>query len=446
MPRETVMIVEDEGIVQLHLRRIVEAAGFQVVGLARTGLEALAVAAEHNPDIALLDIRLDGPLDGVETGLQLRAAGDTSIVFVTAHADEATLSRASAALPLGYVVKPFEAEDVRAALVTAAAQRSALSGAFERTPTKDRLLASEPAQKYGMKGESPLFRQLLRQIREVARGPWTVLIQGETGTGKELVAKAIHEASPWRQGPFIPVNCGALSESLASSQLFGHRQGAFTGAVRDHRGFFESAHGGTLFLDEVAELPLSIQASLLRILEDRRVQPLGSALTRKLDFRLLAATHQDLAGQVRDQKFRQDLFYRLRVARVTVPPLRQRPEDIPCLTRHFLAELADLQPVRGVSAAALRCLESYPWPGNIRELRSAIEFAAIRCPGDRLGPADLPPEIGGAVIRPERGEELDLAEALRQADGNHSQAARLLGISRATYYRRIGRRSQPQAN
>ncbi len=452
MRRERVLIVEDEAIVQLHLARIVEAAGYEVCGVAGSSAEALSRAAAEPPDVVLMDIRLRGGLDGIETALRLRAERDTAVIFVTAHADEATLARAGRALPMGYIVKPFEPDDVRAALATALARRRALAGE-ELRPARLKMEPKGESPRFGMVGRGPAFERVMGQIRALAAGDWTVLIEGETGTGKELAARAIHQQSSRARGPFVPVNCGTLSETLSGSQLFGHKPGAFTGASREHRGIFESAHGGTLFLDEVAELPAVVQASLLRVLEDGVVQPLGSSQGRQVDFRLLAATHRDLSELTRLGQFRQDLFYRLRVARLLVPPLRERTEDLQALCRHYLAQprLKALPGQGGeggaaLSAAALAQLLAYSWPGNVRELRSALEHAVIHGSGRTIEVEDLPPEIAAFPVGtgvPSAARPADLDEALHLAGGNHSEAARLLGISRATFYRRLARCSRP---
>ncbi len=303
--------------------------------------------------------------------------------------------------------------------------------------------------RYGrMLGNCEAMQELYRLIEDVARGDWTVLIEGETGVGKELVAHSIHAASPCKDGPFIAVNSAGLSESLLASQLFGHRKGAFTGAVADQEGFFEAAHGGTLFLDEIGDLPLSMQASLLRVLQEKEITRLGDTRIRKVDVRILAATHKDLAEEVRAGRFREDLLYRLRVARLYVPALRERKADIPLLVESFLCQSyhfsSRAQPRFG--AEALQCLMNYDWPGNVRELKACVDYAVIHSKGERINPQDLPPEFSrGAApafietepttaVEDERGRIL---AALNKTRGNRLQAARMLGISRATFYRRL---------
>ena len=305
----------------------------------------------------------------------------------------------------------------------------------------------EQARFEGLVGRSEPMQLVYRRIRELSAVDTTVLIEGETGTGKELVARAIHASSHRKALPFIAVNCAGLTESLLSSQLFGHRRGAFTDAVRDHTGVFEAAHGGTLFLDEVGDLPLTLQASVLRALQEREIVRLGESRPVKIDVRILAATNQDLVAATAEGRFRQDLLYRIRVARVELPPLRHRLDDLPLLAAHFLDECRALNahPVEEIGQAVLRALADHDWPGNVRELRSAIECAAIRCSGRVLGVDDLPREVvsGGPTRRPTpspRRVDLDqaaLLEVLAQMGGNRQATARRLGISRATLYRRL---------
>jgi PAS domain S-box-containing protein len=303
-----------------------------------------------------------------------------------------------------------------------------------------RRLLRDEGHFHAMVGRSREMQRVFEQIREVAGVDWTVLIEGETGTGKELVAQAIHASSGRRRGPFVPVNCAGLTESLVASQLFGHRKGAFTGAVSDQRGLFEAADGGTLFLDEIGDVPLNIQTTLLRVLEDQLVTPVGSAVSRKVDVRLLAATHRDLTTEIEQGRFRPDLLYRIRVVRITLPPLRQRVEDLPLLAHWFLdrSRTVAAKPVERISESAMERLRRYPWPGNVRELKSAIDFGVIRCRGTEILPEDLPPEVAGEMATPEpAGDSERLLEALRQCGGNRTRAAELLGISRATFYRRL---------
>ncbi|NOQ13993.1 MAG: response regulator [Methyloprofundus sp.] len=320
-----------------------------------------------------------------------------------------------------------------------------------------------------MIGSSEPMRQMYSQIERVARGEWTVLIEGETGVGKELVANSIHAASPRKEGPFIAVNSAGLSESLLSSQLFGHRRGAFTGAVADQPGFFESASGGTLFLDEIGDLPLTMQAAMLRVLQEKEIIRVGESHVRKVDVRIIAASHRDLSIEVKEGRFREDLLYRLRVARINVPALRERKEDIPVLAEDFLTETCRMagMPIKQINTDTMHLLQNYAWPGNVRELKASLDYAVIHSQTDQLLVNDLPPELlmpaaqeapaigntGSFVtgdLLPEllksainksetfTGDEPSrIFAALERAGGNRTQAAKLLGISRATFYRRL---------
>jgi transcriptional regulator with PAS, ATPase and Fis domain len=297
----------------------------------------------------------------------------------------------------------------------------------------------------GIFGQSRGMQEVSREIRLVARADTTVLIEGETGTGKELVARAIHTASPRRDRAFVALNCAGLSESLLGSQLFGHRRGAFTGAVADSQGLFEAAHGGTLFLDEIGDIPLPVQSALLRVLQEKEITRLGETRPRKIDVRILSATHRDLAGEVAAGNFRDDLFYRICVARIALPPLRERLDDLPTLVGEFLRQAcASLKmPRPQVDSDTMGALAGYTWPGNVRELKSAVESAVLHCDGGVIHPSDLPPEISGLWHRRHAADphaECErLQSALRRAKGNRTKAAQLLGVSRATFYRLLSK-------
>lgn len=311
------------------------------------------------------------------------------------------------------------------------------------------------SQFQAMVGRSEPMQRVFQHIRDVAAVDTTVLIEGETGTGKELVARAIHDASHRRAKPFIAVNCAGLTDSLLTSQLFGHRKGAFTGATHDHEGLFESANEGTIFLDEIGDIPMNVQTSLLRVLQEREVTRVGENRPRKIDVRVLCATHRELAQEVTKGTFRADLLYRIRVARVSLPALRLRKEDIPILVGSFLNQFrATLgKKVAGVETDAMRAMMAYSWPGNVRELRSAVEFAVIRCKGSILQLADLPSELQSSALPQEPGHfgpeapapestlslKDRIAQALAKAKGNRTEAARLMGVSRATFYRQLDR-------
>ncbi len=313
---------------------------------------------------------------------------------------------------------------------------------------------AERAPNSGLIGQSEPMQRVAQWIRDLAAVDTTALIVGETGTGKELVARAIHAASARRDKPFIAINCAGLTESLLASQLFGHRRGAFTGALQDQKGLFVAAEGGTILLDEIGDIALPVQTALLRVLQEREVTPLGETTPRRIDVRVLAATHQNLLELVDKGTFRRDLLYRIRVARIDLPPLRQRRSDIPLLVQRFLQQLGHRRSpgeptVLRVSRAAMLALCAHDWPGNVRELRSAVEFASIRCRRAIVQVEDLPPEVVEAQLSPAAAdlsgdERSRIQQALKNTRGNRTQAATLLGWSRATFYRRFAELGLPE--
>ncbi|MEB2338177.1 MAG: sigma 54-interacting transcriptional regulator [Nitrospirales bacterium] len=311
-----------------------------------------------------------------------------------------------------------------------------------------RRLLDQKAHYYDLIGKSRCMTRVYEQIHDLAQVDTTVLIDGETGTGKELVARALHQASPRQKGPFIAANCAGLTDSLLGSQLFGHKRGAFTGAITAHQGFFEAAHGGVVFLDEIGDIPPNVQTSLLRVLQEKEITRLGDSRPRQVNVRIVAATHHDLGRDVANGAFRADLLYRIRVARIHLPALRERKEDIPLLVASFLSEgRASMgKAVSELTPTALAALMEYHWPGNVRELKSAIDYAIIHCKDETIDSDDLPPELldtpsplSSRLISftPTGDERSRLTTALERARGNRTQAARLLGISRATLYRRL---------
>jgi len=305
----------------------------------------------------------------------------------------------------------------------------------------------------GLVGRHPLMQEVYDYIRDLCGTRMPVLISGESGTGKELVARALHNEGPRANKPFVPVNCGALPESLLESELFGHVRGAFTGAIKDKKGRFELARGGTLFLDEISEMPKVLQVKLLRVLQEGEFERVGDEKSITSDARIISATNRDLEQEMHEGNFREDLYYRIKVVPVNLPPLRERPTDIPLLIDHFMEQAAqEGQRSAGISAEAVDLLTDYDWPGNVRELQSAVHFALVKAQGRQIEPADLPPEVrsasesepgGGSVSRPgkpaSRGRrKLDVEsvrEALEHTDGNKVKAAKQLGVGRATLYR-----------
>lgn len=459
MAKPRLLIVEDEAIVREDLRELVQGLGYSVAGVAMTGADAVTLAGELAPDLVLMDIQLKGTMDGIEAAVEIRGRGGPPVVFLTAFANEQMIDRAKAACPYGYLTKPFNERAIRATIEVALHRYGEDHPIRVRSQIELEPGRSPDGASHGILGASEAIRELRSQVARVARVESTVLIEGETGAGKELVARAIHATSARASGPFIAVNCAGLTESLAAAELFGHRRGAFTGAVSEHLGVFEAASGGTVFLDEIGDIPKSQQPFLLRVLEEHEVTRVGEAAPRKTDVRVVAATHRRLDEEVATGRFRADLFYRIRVARIHVPPLRERLSDVRLLAVGFLERLRGKagMPSLTLGEEALRLLEGYPWPGNVRELKNAIEYAVLRCSGVMVHSRDLPPEVlatrrtSASVSQPllasvpsgagsplEPGDERAMiVQALERAAGNRSEAARLLGISRATLYRRL---------
>jgi DNA-binding NtrC family response regulator len=438
-PLPPILVTDDEEALRHLLQLLFEREGHEVV-LAADGVEALE-ALERRPEIRIVftDIRMPR-LDG--TALLERVAGRG--LFVVMMSAFGTTDTAVEALSRGawdYVAKPFRPREVVRCL-TRIREHIALEN--ENARLKAERQAESPAD--GFLGGSRQADEIRDLVKKVAPSDSTVLVTGESGTGKELVALAIHGGSPRRSGPFVAINCGAIPITLLESQLFGHDKGAFTGADRARGGVFEEADGGTLFLDEIGDMPQALQVGLLRVLEDRMVRRLGSDRARSVDVRVVAATAKDLEKAVAEGAFRDDLFYRLHVVRVRVPPLRERREDLPEIAHHLLDEIATrLARARPrLSPEALDALEAYDWPGNVRELRNAIEHAVIVGDADLL-PAHLPAHIragaraatnGASFIEglsiKENGARLErllIERALAETGGNRTQAARLLEIS-----------------
>ncbi|MFL6621420.1 MAG: sigma-54-dependent transcriptional regulator [Sulfurifustaceae bacterium] len=450
--RRTVLVVDDEQNMQAVMRMVLEEAGYNVL-IADSGEAALPHLASPKLDVILSDLKMPG-MGGEEFVRRCRQQRpEVPIIIITAHG---TIRSAVTSIRDGaadYLTKPFEPEQLEIAVHNAVKLRDILS-------ENERLKAAVSESRSGRRliGESPASRRLVEEIKRVAPYKTSVLIAGESGTGKELVARTLHELSTRRDGPWVAINCSAIPRDLLESELFGYVKGAFTGASQNRPGRLEQAQGGTLFLDEIGDLDPSLQAKLLRVLQEREYSPLGSDEVRAVDVRFLAASNRDLKALVRDGKFREDLFYRLDVYNIVVPPLRERREDIPLLVQAFLSELsAEMNKhVTGVTPAALDALSRYHWPGNIRELRNWLERAVLSCRGDRVDVGDLPP---GIVAQPtatadkvplwekSNGHGLDdwLAEverrailnALAQTNGVQAHAAKLLGVSERSLWHRV---------
>jgi two-component system, NtrC family, response regulator AtoC len=453
-----ILVADDEPNLRRVLGAILARDGHTIVQAA-DGAEALALAA-RGVDVVITDLRMPG-IDGMEVLRRLVVEHpDVPVIMITAHG---SVDSAVEAVKLGafdYVEKPFEQEHIRQIVAKAVRQ----SEAQRRAP---RTLGREDVSqhgRFGIVGESPSMRQIFQVIAKVADTPSTVLITGESGTGKELVAKALHEHSSRRGAPFIKINCAAIPKTLMESELFGYEKGAFTGAVGSKPGRFELADKGTLFLDEIGEIPVEMQVKLLRALQESEFERVGGIKTIKVDVRLITATNRDLEREIRAGNFREDLYYRLAVVPLHIPPLRERREDIPLLAEHIIRKFNERlkKHVVGLAPEALDRLASYGWPGNIRELENVLERTLLFCDSLEIDASDLPPEIGGVAIpaasssvsvspvtpvgeraptgpqslkeivraETERVERELIVRALEETGGNVTQAARLLKISR----------------
>jgi len=391
MSKERILVVDDEANARGALRTILSEEGYEITEAA-DGEQALALIHEVSPALVLADVRMP-KMDGITLLERARAESpDALFLMMTAFGSIEAAVRAMKAGAENYLVKPLDVDSVLVyvgkALEKRRLQREA-QGLRERVRERFRL--------EGMVGESAELQSVYHLIRQVAPTRATVLVLGESGTGKELIAQALHESSERRDKPFIKVSCAALSESLLESELFGHEKGSFTGAALRREGRFELADGGTLFLDEIGEISAATQVKLLRVLQERELERVGGTQTIQVDVRLIAATNRDLGAEVKAGRFREDLFYRLNVVAVTLPPLRRRKGDIPALVSHFIERSAKAygKPVRGVAPGFINALLAHDWPGNVRELENAIERAVVLTKGNDLTSDDLPPSLSG---------------------------------------------------
>jgi DNA-binding NtrC family response regulator len=433
-----VLVVDDDLKMRTLVARVLSREGYVVRG-AETGQEALELIGSWNPDLMLCDIRMPG-MDGMELlGLAHQQKAELPVVMMTGFGSVETAVEAMRAGAFDYFSKPFDLDELLIVVRKAAEHlqlRRELADLRRQVPRAATLV-----------GKSKAIENVLDWIARAAPSDATVVIYGKSGTGKELVARAIHRESKRSTGPFVPVNCAAIPETLIESELFGHARGAFTGAVREHPGLFVEAEGGTLFLDEIGELPLAMQAKLLRALQDGEIRPVGKTESIKVNTRLVAATNRDLEADVQDGRFRDDLYYRLSVIPIHLPSLRERPEDIPLLAVHFLDRFAHGGPPKRLSKEALIALERYDWPGNVRELENIIERACALVAGPQVGLEDLPQKLQAAPA-PAGVDGLPLAtladteyrlitSTLRHFHGHLGHSAEALGIHRRTLSRKL---------
>ena len=433
-----ILVVDDEAIVRDSLGEWFREDGHRV-DTAENAREALHLLAEHRYDIALVDIKMPG-MDGLELQARMAAAcADLTIIIMTAFASVDSAVRALKAGAYDYITKPFDPDDLSHLIRKAAEHRSLLAENLRLKESLDVITTPTP-----IIGNSPAIRKIVEMITTVAGTDATVLIRGDSGTGKELVARAIHAGSNRRYNPLVVVNCGALPEGILESELFGHEAGAFTGARHRRKGKFEAADGGTIFLDEIGDVLPRVQVELLRILEEKKVTRLGGNTQIPVDFRVVTATNRDLLSMVDEGKFREELYWRLNVFNIEIPPLRERPEDIPLLAEHFLERFcrAMNRKQMHLSPAALETLKVYAWPGNVRELQNAIERAVVVGSPPTIEIGDLPVRVTGSSPRPGPGslagmEKIHVLSILDSTGWNITHAARILEVDRVTLYNKI---------
>ena len=439
-----ILIAEDDPATRHALSELISSWGFQIEA-AEDGARALELAETFDPHILLLDLKL--PLkDGIEVLTTMRERGSRLTTIVISG--EGEIPDAVRSMKLGaydYLRKPVDLPHLKV-LLNNLSEHLTVSEENRRL----RMRLAQAGQLGGLIGESPPMHRVMAFVEQVAPSDASVILLGESGSGKEIVARTIHEMSPRREGPYVAINCAALPETLMESELFGHERGAFTGADRRREGCFELAKGGTLLLDEITEMKVELQAKLLRVLEEQKVRRVGGTAEVALDVRVLAASNRDLETAIRDGKLREDLYYRLNVFTLEVPPLRDRREDIAQLTQHFLREFTQSDPKApsSVDNECLEVLKSYNWPGNVRELRNVIQRATVVAKGPLITVADLPPEVARKNsakpgYEPKAGSSLYDVErelifkTLESTGGNKARAAEILGISLKTLYNRL---------
>lgn len=437
----SILIVDDEKNMRFVIGRALSSAGHDVREAA-SGEDALKAFEEAIPDLIILDQRMPG-MGGLATLTEIKKEHpDLPVIMLTAHGNVESAVQAMKAGATEYLTKPFDVAELKLTVARAlkvgnlVRQVDYLRGELERDYDTS-----------GIVGESQLMKDVLETVSRVAASDANVMVYGESGTGKELIARALHEQSNRSRNPFIQLSCAALPETLLESELFGYEKGAFTGAADSKPGRFELADSGTLFLDEIGDISLTVQVKLLRVLEQMSFERLGGSKTLSVDIRLIGATNRDLPSMVKEGEFREDLFYRLNVIPITLPPLRERRGDIKLLAQHFLSRFST---DKELSAESQKLLDDYHWPGNVRELQNTIERATILSRGKIIGPDDLPAEIrqgvslsSDAIRLPAEGVALEkverelITQALERTGGNRTKAAELLGISRHTLLYRI---------
>ena len=441
-----VLVVDDDTEMRELICDVLKDRGHQITAVGSGG-DALKQLSEEDYAVVLTDLRMKG-MQGTELLSEVkRLYPDIGVILMTAFGSVETAVEAMKRGANDYLIKPVKSEEL-----VRVVERAIREAALRREVSRLRKEVHKEYSFHQILGKSKPMRQVFDLIRRVADSPTNLLITGESGTGKELVAKAIHYNSDRKDAPFIPVNCAAIPEQLLESELFGHMRGAFTDAKTDKRGLFEEAQKGTLFLDEISELPLLLQAKLLRAIQEKEIRRVGANKPIPVDVRIIAATNLNLAEEVKAKRFREDLYYRLNVIELRLPPLRERREDIPLLVDAFLKKCTEARgkQVKGVTESALALLVDYPWPGNVRELENVIERAVTLSRGEKIGPDDLPSAVQGArgdrkVLdeAAERTLPLDAVEKeyirkiLEKTGGNKYQAAQVLGIDRKTLYRKL---------
>jgi DNA-binding NtrC family response regulator len=438
-----ILLIDDENVFREDVAALLRHEGF-TCETAANGEEGLRCANAEAPDVILCDLVMPG-ISGTELVKRLvTLCPDTAILVITAHATVETTVEAFRAGAVDYLLKPIVAEDLFQKISRAIEERQ-----LQRELRYLRREISRTGPGTTIVGNSRVIETVRELIARVADSTSSILITGESGTGKEIVARAIHEASPRNRGPFIAVNCAALPRDLAESELFGHVRGAFTGAMRDKPGYFELAGGGTLFLDEICELSPELQAKLLRAIDQQEIFRVGGTRQIRTDVRILAATNRNVKSEVDQKRFREDLYFRISVVEIALPPLRERRDDIPLIVEFLLHRLsAELKRhVSGLSNAALRALMSAPWRGNVRELENVLERAILLCDNGSIEVTNLPAELAGSVAVSGPADDLRLAvrayerehirQVLSDSGGNREEASRRLGIDASTLYRRM---------